>query len=94
MNKEYEAFAKAIEEISKNAISFEQPVRKLGFYGNPNKSNCMLQPTPKCLINVIETPFFVLTLSEVDIACFERMLPRQVRNFDLVFVNKDYDKPV
>lgn len=38
----------------------------------------MLQPTPKCLINVIETPFFVLTLSEVDIACFERMLVNRV----------------
>lgn len=44
-------------------------------------------------MNIIENPFFVVTLDEVEIACFERML-NGLKNFDLVFVYKDYHQPV
>jgi nucleosome binding factor SPN SPT16 subunit len=44
-------------------------------------------------MNVIETPFFILTLNEVEIACFERVMPG-IKSFDLVFVFKNYDRQV
>lgn len=47
--------------------------RDLGFWGVPFKSNVFLQPTVHCLISLIETPFFVLTLSEIEICSFERV---------------------
>jgi nucleosome binding factor SPN SPT16 subunit len=34
-----------------------------------------------------------MNLKEVEIACFERMISG-LKNFDLVFVFKDYDRPV
>ena len=46
-----------------------------------------------CLINLIESPFFVLTMEEVELACFERMLGG-LKNFDLVFVYKNYERTV
>lgn len=44
-------------------------------------------------MSVVETPFFILTISEVEIACFERVMPG-IKSFDLVFVFKNYEKPV
>lgn len=34
-----------------------------------------------------------MTIEDVEIACFERMVGG-LKNFDLVFVFKDYDRPV
>jgi len=34
-----------------------------------------------------------MTIGEVELACFERMLSG-LKNFDLAFVYKDYEKPV
>jgi len=43
-----------------------------------------LTPTVHCLINVIEYPFFVMSLDDVQIAYFERV-QFSLRAFDLVF---------
>jgi len=48
-----------------------------------------LTPTISCLVNLIENPFFVLTIKEVEIAHFERV-SYNLKNFDLTFVFKDY----
>lgn len=52
-------FTKAVEAIGNHSISFEQPYRDLGFYGTPNRSQVFLIPTIKCIINLIEIPFFI-----------------------------------
>jgi len=44
-------------------------------------------------VNLTEQPFFVLHLDDIEIAYFERV-QFSLRNFDVVFVLKDYDKPV
>lgn len=98
INRDFKAFIQAVEETVKEHdptinLKFEKPYRKLGFYGSPLRSNVFLQPTPNCLVHVVETPFFVVSLKEIEIACFERMISG-LKNFDLVFVFKDYDKPV
>lgn len=74
-------------------IQFEKPYRDLGFEGNYNRSRLFLQPTMRTLMNVIESPFFVLSIQEVEIACLERVTPG-IKSFDLVFVFKNYERPV
>jgi len=68
-------------------------IENLVFYGVPNRSSVFLQPTVHCLVNLTEVPFFVLSLSDIEIAYFERV-HFNVKNFDLVFVFKDYDRKV
>jgi nucleosome binding factor SPN SPT16 subunit len=72
-------------------IEFDIPYRELGFHGVPGRNNVFLQPTVHCLVNLIEAPFFVLTLDEVEIAYFERV-SFGLKQFDLVFVQKDWTK--
>lgn len=94
MAKEFEAFIKSIEECGKDyKIMFEKPYRDLGFEGNWNRARIFFQPTLNTLMSVVETPFFILTIAEVEIACFERVMPG-IKSFDLVFVFKNYEKPV
>lgn len=65
----------------------------MGFYGAPNHNNTFLMPTVHCLVSLSDTPFFVLSLDDVEFAHFERV-SALIKNFDLVFVHKDYTKPV
>lgn len=92
LNQEFQNFVKKVEELDVG-IEFDIPYRELGFYGVPFRNNVLLQPTVHCLVNLVESPFFVLTLSEVEIAYFERV-QFSLRYFDLVFVLKDWNKPV
>lgn len=39
----------------------------------------------------MESPFFIVSYDEVDIACLERIMPN-FKSFDLVFVFKSYEK--
>ena len=54
-------------------MEFDIPYRDLGFHGVPGRISCFLMPTVHCLVQLIEPPFFVLTLEEVEIAHFERI---------------------
>jgi len=53
----------------------------------------MLQPTSSCLINVTEMPAFVLSLDQIELVHFERV-SFHLKNFDMVFIFKDYTKKV
>ena len=90
LNTEFQNFVRKVEELS--GVEFDIPYRDLGFYGVPFRSSVLLQPTVHCLVNLTETPFFVLSLDNVEIAYFERV-QFSLKNFDLVFVFKDYSKP-
>jgi len=91
LNKEFQSFCTKVEELSK--IEFDSPYNDLGFNGVPFRTNVMLVPTVHCLVSLSEPPFFCITLNEVEIAHFERV-QFSLKNFDLVFVFKDYSKPV
>lgn len=93
LNLEFEQFVKTIEQMTKEKITFDIPYRDLGFHGTPYRSNVFLQPTLHCLVNLTEKPFFIMNLADVEIANFER-IQYGLKNFDLNFVFKDYDKPV
>jgi nucleosome binding factor SPN SPT16 subunit len=63
----------------------------LGFTGNPHKEMVTIMPTLNCLVNLTETPFFVVDLDEVDHVHFERVTYMS-KAFDMVLVNKDFNK--
>lgn len=77
---------------SDDRIEVDIPFRELGFQGVPFRTNVLLQPTTDCLVQLTDQPFLVVTLSEIEIAHLERV-QFGLKNFDLVFVFKDYQRP-
>ena len=86
LNSEFKRFSDQIQQLSK--IEFDIPYRELAFHGVPQKANVLLSPTLNCLVNLTEVPFFVITLSELEVVHFERV-NFSLRNFDMVLINKD-----
>ncbi|KAM0945399.1 putative peptidase M24, PH-like domain superfamily, FACT complex subunit Spt16 [Dioscorea sansibarensis] len=74
-------------------LEFDQPLRELGFHGVPHKSSAFIVPTSACLVELIETPFLVITLSEIEIVNLERVGFSQ-KNFDMAIVFKDFKRDV
>ncbi|XP_049849854.1 FACT complex subunit SPT16-like isoform X2 [Schistocerca gregaria] len=91
-NKRFKNFVEEVETFSGNTIEFERPYRDLGFYGVYGRENVFLMPTMNCLISLIQIPFFILPLDEVEVVFFERV-HFSIRNIDITFVLKDYYKP-
>jgi nucleosome binding factor SPN SPT16 subunit len=90
INDEFLRFTKQVEELN---IEFDVPYRELAFQGVPYKSNVVLLPTAFCLVSLIELPFFVITLDEVELVYFERV-SHSIKNFDMAFVFKDLNRQV
>lgn len=88
INKDFRLFVEKVENIS--PLRVEIPTKSGSFYGVPFKGNVHIQPTNECLVNLVEFPVFVLTLSEIEVVCFERML-YGVKTFDMVFIHKNKD---
>lgn len=86
-NRTFLKFTKEVEE--RHGLEFDIPYRSLAFTGAPRSSAVTLLPTVNCIIDVIDWPPFVLHLQDVEIAHFERV-NLQLRNFDLVFVFKNF----
>lgn len=63
----------------------------LGFQGVPFKSQSWVYPTVNCLVDLVETPFFVITLKDVEVVNLERV-SFGIRNFDLAIVFKDFNR--
>ncbi|KAJ2981589.1 hypothetical protein NQ176_g1937 [Zarea fungicola] len=92
LDRLFQGFAQKIAEAGRNeGIEVDMPIRDLGFHGVPFKSNVFIQPTTDCLIQVIEPPFMVLTIEDIEIAHLERV-QFGLKNFDMVFVFKDFTR--
>lgn len=74
-------------------LEFDVPLRELGFHGVPYKASAFIIPTSTCLVELIETPFLVVTLSEIEIVNLERV-GFGTKNFDMAIVFKDFKKDV
>ncbi|CAK9185979.1 unnamed protein product [Ilex paraguariensis] len=74
-------------------LEFDQPLRELGFHGVPHKASAFIVPTSSCLVELIETPFVVITLNEIEIVNLERVGLGQ-KNFDMTIVFKDFKRDV
>ncbi|KAF8468318.1 FACT complex subunit-domain-containing protein [Kalaharituber pfeilii] len=95
LDKEFKAFADKIAEAGKkeNNVDVDVPYRELGFNGVPHRANVLCCPTTDALVQLTDPPFLVITLEEIEIAHLERV-EFGLKNFDLVFVFKDFHRPV
>lgn len=93
LDKEFRYFADAIAEASNGLLTVESTFRDLGFQGVPNRSAVFCMPTTDCLVQLIEPPFMVVNLDEIEICVLERV-QFGLKNFDVVFIYKDFKKPV
>jgi len=71
-------------------LEFDIPYRDLGFHGVPNREMVLIQPTVHCLVNLTETPFFVVELDHVEHVHFERCTLRST-NCDMVIILKNFE---
>jgi len=68
LNEIFKEFCKKVERVSKqyqHNIEFDIPYRDLGFHGVPHREMVLIQPTVHCLVNLTETPFFIVELDKV-----------------------------
>ncbi|CAN0857324.1 FACT complex subunit SPT16 [Linum grandiflorum] len=99
INSEYLNFVKRVNDLWEQPqfrdldLDFDQPLRELGFHGVPYKSSAFIIPTSACLVELIELPFLVVTLGEIEIVNLERVGLGQ-KNFDMTIVFKDFKKDV
>ncbi|SCM25164.1 FACT complex subunit SPT16, putative [Plasmodium chabaudi chabaudi] len=91
LNLIFKNFVQQMQDISK--IEFEIPYPELTFSGVPNKSNVEIFVTANTINHLIEWPPFILSVEDIEIASLERV-HHGLRNFDMIFVFKDYTKPV
>lgn len=93
LDKEFKQYAEHIAEASHGLVDLDVPFRELGFQGVPSRSAVLCIPTRDCLVQLIDLPFLVITLEEVEVAHLERV-QFGLKNFDMVFVYKDFSRPV
>uniref|UniRef100_A0A3B0MVL7 FACT complex subunit n=1 Tax=Theileria annulata TaxID=5874 RepID=A0A3B0MVL7_THEAN len=90
-NTDFKQFVSQLKDLT--SMKVDLPIRELMFTGVPLKSNVELLPTVNCLVHLVEWPPFVLPLTDIEIVSLERV-QHGLRNFDIVFVNRDYSKPI
>ncbi|XP_065583558.1 FACT complex subunit spt16-like [Artemia franciscana] len=87
------SFTDKVAKMTNSEIEFDTPFKELGFPGAPFRSTVLLQPTSGSLVNLTEWPPFVVSLEEVELVHFERV-SFSLKNFDMVFIFKDYNRKV
>ncbi|KAI4364642.1 hypothetical protein MLD38_020704 [Melastoma candidum] len=99
INTDFQTFVNRVNELwgqpqfNGLELEFDQPLRELGFHGVPFKSSAYIVPTSSCLVELVETPFLVVSLSEIEIVNLERVGLGQ-KNFDMAIVFKDFKRDV
>lgn len=92
VDKEFKQFADRISDAARQEnLAVDVPFRELGFSGVPSRSSVLIQPTTDCLIQVLEPPFLVVTLSDIEIVHLERV-QFGLKNFDMVVVFADFNR--
>lgn len=89
----FKGFCEKVEGVTKGILEFDSPFRDLGFNGVPHRETVLLQPTSSCLVNLTSWPPFAITLEDVELVHFERV-QLSLKNFDMVFIFKDYAKKI
>jgi len=93
LNFAFKEFCKKVEKVAKHynhSVEFDIPYSDLGFYGSCFREMVFIQPSVRCLLNVTETPFFVVDLSDIEHVHFERV-SFGTKNFDMVIIFKGFE---
>ena len=98
VNAEFLAFTKRCAahwetECPQLELEFDIPFRELGFAGVPNKTASFIMPTVNCLVDLVETPFLVIALEDIEVVNLERV-GFALKNFDMAIVFKDFTRDV
>merc|ERR1712088_673574 len=93
LKQAFKGFCEKVEGVTKGELEFDSPFRELGYHGVPFRETVLLLPTSACLISLTQWPPFVITLEDIQLVHFERV-QFQLKNFDMVFIFKDYNKKV
>ncbi|TRY61376.1 hypothetical protein TCAL_08430 [Tigriopus californicus] len=93
LKQAFRSFCDKVAQVTKDDLEFDVPFRELGFHGVPFRETVLLQPTGTSLVNLTSWPPFVITLEDIQLVHFERV-QFQLKNFDMVFIFKDYNKKV
>ena len=84
-NKMFLDFVKYVQSKWDSNLKFDSPYPKLGFYGSPFYNNVYIMPSAYCLVSIVEKPFLVIKLDEIELVSIER-IDNKIKNFDLVVV--------
>ncbi|CAD7953453.1 unnamed protein product [Amoebophrya sp. A25] len=74
-------------------LTFEYPYQNLKFQGVHHRASVAIMPTVHCFVALQEWPAFCLPYKDIELAVFERFT-MDLKEFDLIFILKDYQKPV
>ena len=92
LNKNLLKFCKAVhrhvEGKANVTFDIEQPYADLSFFGTCHREMVRLQPTVDSLVNVTESPPFVVTLADIEHVHFEGVLANK-KNFDMAIIMND-----
>jgi nucleosome binding factor SPN SPT16 subunit len=92
-NKLFMEFVKYVQSHWESDLQFDSPYEELGFFGSPFYNNVFIMPSAYTLMAVVEKPFLVIKLDEIELVSIER-IDNKIKNFDMVIVFKDYTIPV
>ena len=73
INTEFQGFVKRVRELWEQPhlkyfeLEFDIPFRELGFHGVPFKAFAFIILMVNCLVELVELPFLVITISEIEI---------------------------
>ncbi|GKU91387.1 hypothetical protein SLEP1_g5269 [Rubroshorea leprosula] len=99
INMDFQSFVNRVNDLwgqpqfNRLDLEFDQPLRELGFHGVPYKASAFIVPSSSCLVELVETPFLIVTLSEIEIVNLERVGLGQ-KIFDMTIIFKDFKQDV
>lgn len=95
LNADFSIFVMRVSELWRHSplkdlqLVFDVPSRELGFQGVPYKACTFIVPTGNCLVELLNSPFLVITLNEIEIVNLERARLGG-NSFDMAIVFKDF----
>ena len=95
LNTAFKEFCLKVEKVAAHydfSLQIDVPFRKSSFEGTCFREMVLLQPTTHCLVNLTETPSFVISLADIEHVHFERVT-YATKNFDMTFIFKNLDQP-
>lgn len=86
-------FVTTVEKNWETDMKFDCPFPELGFYASTSQNNVFIMPTANSLVSLIEAPFLVMNLEDIEFVSIERV-DNKIKNFDMIVIFKDYSRPV